>query len=213
MFVRPCWQLTSPADAVQIIEENPWALLLSNGEEFSFASNLPLVLDGSNCGAEGMVLAGHIAIANEHARALAKPHAKVVAIFEGPWSYVTASWYPERQMPSTYYYSAVHCFGTIEMQGEAALDEHLEDLTTRMESPIPNGWRTDEILRDEITRRFAAIAGFRIHVDRLEAKFKLGQDEPLRDALAVAEHLAQHASIQDRQLAALIRKHNHARTH
>jgi transcriptional regulator len=136
----------------------------------------------------------------------------VVAIFEGPWSYVTASWYPGRQMPSTYYYTAVHCFGTIEMQDEAALDAHLEDLTRRMESPIPNGWRTDEIPRSEITRRFAAIAGFRIHVDRVEAKFKLGQDEPLRDALAVAEHLAQHASIQDRQLAALIRKHNHART-
>jgi transcriptional regulator len=212
MFVRPCWQPTSSADAVQIIDENPWALLLSNGEEVPFATNLPLVLDRSNRGQERMVLAGHIALANQHARALAKPNAKVVAIFEGPWSYVTASWYPERQMPSTYYYTAVHCFGTIEMQDEASLDEHLEDLTRRMESPIPNGWRTDEIPRDEITRRFAAIAGFRIHVDRLEAKFKLGQDEPLRDALAVAEHLAQHASIQDRQLAALIRKHNHARS-
>jgi transcriptional regulator len=115
-------------------------------------------------------------------------------------------------MPSTYYYTAVHCFGTIEMQDEAALDAHLEDLTRRMESPIPNGWRTDEIPRSEITRRFAAIAGFRIHVDRVEAKFKLGQDEPLRDALAVAEQLAQHESIQDRQFAALIRKHNHARS-
>jgi transcriptional regulator len=95
-------------------------------------------------------------------------------------------------MPSTYYYTAVHCFGTIEMQEEAALDEHLEDLTQRMESSIPGGWRTDEIPRTEITRRFAAIAGFRILVDRLEAKFKLGQDEPLRDALAVAEQLGKH---------------------
>lgn len=210
MFVRPCWQPASPADAIQIVEENPWALLLSNGEEFPFATNLPLLIErsGSN---ERMVLTGHIARGNEHERALAKPNAKVVAIFEGPWSYVTASWYPQRQMPSTYYYTAVHCFGTIEMQDEAALDAHLEDLTRRMESPIPNGWRTDEIPRSEITRRFAAIAGFRIHVDRVEAKFKLGQDEPLRDALAVAEQLAQHESIQDRQFAALIRKHNHAR--
>jgi transcriptional regulator len=212
MFVRPCWQPTSPTDAVQIIQENPWALLLSNGEEYPFATNLPLLIDQSGHGEQHMVLAGHIAMGNEHARALARVNAKVVAIFEGPWTYVTASWYPERQMPSTYYYTAVHCFGTIEMQDESALDAHLEDLTNRMESSIPNGWRTNEIPREEITRRFASIAGFRVHVDRLEAKFKLGQDEPLRDALAVAQHLEQHDSTQDQHLAALIRKHNYSRT-
>jgi transcriptional regulator len=211
MFVRPCWQPTSPADAIQIIEENPWALLVSNGEEYPFATNLPLLIDGGARRKGPMVLAGHVARGNEHARALARPNARVLAIFEGPWRYITASWYPERQMPSTYYYTAVHCFGTIEMQEEAALDEHLEDLTQRMESSIPGGWRTDEIPRTEITRRFAAIAGFRILVDRLEAKFKLGQDEPLRDALAVAEQLDHHDSLPDQRFAALIRKHNHPR--
>jgi transcriptional regulator len=214
MFVRPCWRPTSPQDAIEIIDQNPWALLVSNGAEVPFATNLPLLLDHSRLDArEGRaVLVGHIARANEHARALALPSTKVLAIFEGPWSYVTASWYPRRDMPSTYYYTAVHCSGTIELQDEPALDASLEDLVQRSEANYLGRWRTDEIPRSEITRRFAGIVGFRIHVNRIEAKFKLGQDEPLQDALAVADNLERQASPVDHAVAALIRKHNQDRT-
>lgn len=214
MFVRPCWQPASTQDALDVIEQNPWALLVSNGADVPFATNLPLLLDHS---AERMpesstVLVGHIARGNDHAHALTTSGSQVLAIFEGPWSYITASWYPGRDMPSTYYYIAVHCSGTVEMQDEVELERSLEDLTQRMESRYPDGWRTNEIPRGEITRRFAYITGFRIHVNRIEAKFKLGQDEPLKDALAVADVLERQESQQDHALARLIRKHNHART-
>ncbi len=80
-----------------------------------------------------------------------------------------------------------------------------------MESVYPNGWKTNEIPRSEITRRFTGIIGFRLHVTRLEAKFKLGQDEPIRDALAVAHQLEIHDAPSDRVLARLIREQNLAR--
>jgi transcriptional regulator len=81
-----------------------------------------------------------------------------------------------------------------------------------MEAHYPDGWRTSEIPRGEITRRFASIMGFRILVTKIEAKFKLGQDEPLRDALAVAEALEERNAPQEEALAALIRKHNQVRS-
>jgi transcriptional regulator len=219
MFVRPCWQPTSRSDALDLIEQHPWALLVSNGDDGPLATNLPLLIAESSK-SDGhaldspetpLVLVGHLARANEHARDLAKSTAPFLAIFEGPWSYVTASWYPGRDMPSTYYYTAVHCYGTIELQHEPELDSSLETLTRQMESRYPAGWSTQEIPRSEITRRFAGIVGFRMHVSKLEAKFKLGQDEPLRDALAVAEELESHENSEDRALAALIRKHNLSR--
>lgn len=209
MFIRPCWRPGSPQDALDLIEENPWALLVSNGPHVPYATNLPLLLDRE---AESPVLVGHIARGNEHARVIERGGGQVLAVFEGPWRYVTASWYPNRDMPSTYYYTAVHCTGTLELQDEAELDRSLQDLTERMESRYPDGWHTTEVPRSEITRRFASIAGFRIRVNQIEAKFKLGQDEPLRDALAVAEVLANHESAYDQELAALIRKHNRARS-
>ncbi len=214
MFVRPCWQPTSSQDALDLIEQHPWSLLVSNGADGPFATNLPLVQDHSADLSENecMILVGHIARANLHARELSRAMEPVLAIFEGPWSYVTASWYPGRDMPSTYYYTAVHCYGTIELQDESALDRSIQDLTERMESHYPDGWHTSEIPRKDITRRFADIKGFRLHVTRMEAKFKLGQDEPIRDALAVADVLETHETPQDRLLASLIRKHNRART-
>ena len=213
MFVRPCWRPTSPQDALDLIEQHPWALLVTNGEDGPLATNLPLLLDRTATAADGVnfVLVGHIARANHHLRSLMSSQMPLLAIFEGPWSYVTASWYPNRDMPSTYYYTAVHCYGTVELQDEEALGYALEDLTRRMESQYPDGWHTNEIPRSEITRRFANITGFRIHVTRMEAKFKLGQDEPLRDALAVAEVLEDHNAPQEQALAALIKKHNQSR--
>ena len=213
MFVRPCWRPASPQDVLDIIEQHPWALLVSNGENVPLATNLPLMIDRTvpSVDETGLVLVGHIARGNDHHCNLSQPGASVLAVFQGPWSYVTASWYPNRDMPSTYYYTAVHCSGTIELQEEQALDRSLEDLTQRMESRYQAGWSTNEIPRSEITRRFAAIRGFRIQVSKIEAKFKLGQDEPLRDALAVAAVLGQQQSPQDQALAGLIRKHNEAR--
>ena len=212
MFIRPCWQPGSPQDALSIIEQHPWALLVSNGVDGPLATNLPLLLaPASREVGTPLILLGHMARANDHGKQLSDAAAPFLAIFEGPWSYVTASWYPGRDMPSTYYYTAVHCYGTLELQDTPALDSALEDLVQKMESRIPNGWKTSEIPREEISRRFASIIGFRMHVTRLEAKFKLGQDEPIRDAIAVADQLEEQAAPNARALATLIRKHNHAR--
>lgn len=187
MFVRPCWIPASEDDAIDLIERNPWALLVSNGPDGPLATNLPLLFDERRTDCK--ILLGHIARANAHWPLLRECKEQSLAIFEGPWSYITASWYPGRDMPSTYYYTAVHCYGRLEWQQEDELDRSLELLAQRMETPIPGGWKTSEIPRSEITRRFASIAGFAFHVERIEAKFKLGQDEPLRDAMAVANRL------------------------
>jgi transcriptional regulator len=200
-------------DTRSLIEQYPWALLVSNGDEGPYATNLPLLIDPSSPYPDSpLTLVGHIARANEHAQQLANPKTIFLAIFEGPYSYVTASWYPKRDMPSTYYYTSVHCYGHIELQQEPELDSSLEELTQRMESPISNGWKTDEIPRSEITRRFSGITGFRLRVNRVEAKFKLGQDEPIRDALAVADELDLSGGQSSRELAYLIRQHNLARS-
>ncbi len=205
MFVRPCWRPASGQDAIDLIERNPWALLVSNGAEGPVATNLPLLFDGNRN--DKRVLLGHIARANSHYGLLREPNGDALAIFEGPWSYVTASWYPDRDMPSTYYYTAVHCYGKVQLQSEEALDASLETLTHTMEAPFPRGWSTREIPRQEITRRFSAIHGFSFHIERMEAKFKLGQDEPLRDALAVADQTEQS----NHELSTLIRSQNAGR--
>src|SRR5579875_1692516 len=209
MFVRPCWRPLSEQDALELIEKNPWALLVSNGAKGPLATNLPLLFDHRR--EDKTVLVGHLARANEHALLLQESSVPHLAIFEGPYSYVTASWYPNRDMPSTYYYTAVHCYGRVRIQQEDALRESLEALTQGMESRYPDGWKTSEIPPREITRRLPSIMGFEIDIDRVEGKFKLGQDEPVNDAMAVGKALAGSSDPAMQQLAELVIRYNRDR--
>jgi len=208
MFVRPSWRPRSVEDMHRLIDENPWALLVDNGADAPLATNLPLLLDRSR-GRHG-VLVGHMARSNHHAQAL-PPASPTLAIFEGPYAFVTASWYPNRDMPSTYYYTAVHCYGRMRLQTDAELERWLGVLTERMERAFPDGWRVSEVPPSEITRRLPFIVGFELEIGRMEGKFKLGQDEPRKDALAVAERLAGATDPSHRTLARMIRHYNEDR--
>jgi transcriptional regulator len=210
MFVRPSWQPQTQQDVYDIIVQNSWGLLVSNGVEGPDATNLPFVLDTSR-GEKG-VLTSHLARANAQALALQKLTTPALAMFHGPSSYVTASWYPGRDMPPTVYYSAVHCYGPLVFQDQAQLRDAVETLTARSEQGVPDGWKTSEIPDEAIVRRLPAILGFELKIERLEAKFKLGQDEPKRDAMAVAEKLLQSENPRDKALGAMVYRYNEGRS-
>ena len=193
-----------------MIGEYPWALLVSNHDSGPLVTNVPLLLDRKR--GEHGTLIGHLARANEHAEVLLSSAAPALAVFQGPYSYVTPSWYPNRDMPGTYYYTAIHCYGRIRRQSDAELEASLRVLNDRMEKPIPNGWRIDEVPRSEITRRLPSIVGFEIDIDRFEAKFKLGQDEPRKDALAVADKLLKSSDASQRALGEMTRRENIGRS-
>jgi transcriptional regulator len=209
MFVRPSWQPWDPEEAWALIGEYPWALLVQNGEDGPFATNLPLFLDRAR-GTYG-TLVGHLARANAHAAVLGASRAPALAVFEGPYRFVTASWYPNRDMPGTYYYTAVHCYGPIRLQTTAELEASLGVLNGQMEGRVPNGWKMTEVPHSEITRRLPSIVGFELTIERFEAKFKLGQDEPKKDALAVAGRLEATGDPTARSLASMVRRANEGR--
>lgn len=207
MFVRPCWRPRNQEELFRLIEEYPWALLVDNGgDDGPAATNLPLLLDRSR--GEHGTLVGHIARGNAHAQVLRSTNSPTLAIFEGPYSFVSASWYPKRDMPSTYYYTAIHCYGRLRIQSEAELEHWVGILTERMEFPIPGGWKINEVERSEITRRLPAIMGFELEIERIEGKFKLGQDEPKIDALAVGKQLAGSTNPEMQKLSEMIFSHN-----
>ena len=210
MFVRPEWEPLSEEDNFALIDAFPWGILVNNGENGPLATNLPLLLDRSR-GTKG-TLVSHIAVANEQAAVLkAAESAPTLAIFHGPHSYVTASWYPNRDMPSTFYYTAVHCYGRVRVQSETELERWLNTLTEKMEGPIENGWKINDVPDYDIKRRLKYIVGFEIEIDRIEGKFKLGQDEPKKDAKAVGQRLAHSPDAEQSALAAMIDRFNAAR--
>ena len=208
MFVRSCWK-PNAEEIFDLIDHYPWALVVNNGDTGPFATNMPVLLDRTR--GEHGTLVGHIARANDHAEVLQNSNHPTLVIFHGPYSYVTGSWYPNRDMPSTVYYTAVHCYGKVQSQSNHQLEHWLEVLTNRMEEPYPNGWKMTDIDHSGITRRLNHILGFEIPIERIEGKFKLGQDEPKKDAMAVAQKLASAADSSHRALSEMIRHYNENR--
>ena len=208
MFVRPCWK-PHKEEILDLIDRYPWALVINNGGNGPCATNMPVLLDRTR--GEHGTLVGHIARANDHGEVLKSSDSPTLVIFHGPYSYVTGSWYPNRDMPPTVYYTAVHCYGKVRLQSNQELEHWLEVLTNRMEQPFPNGWKMTDIDQSGVTRRLNHIFGFEIEIERLEGKFKLGQDEPRKDAMSVADKLANAEDPSHRILSEMVRRYNEGR--
>lgn len=172
------------------IEQYSFATLVSSVDGNPFATHLPLLLDPDMSG-QGVLL-GHMARANPQWQTFSSGQ-EVLAIFQGPHSYISPSWYETTPAVPTWNYTAVHVYGVprIIEDGErlAAL---VDRLTAVYESGMPQPWPGD-IPVDFKQRLLKAIVGFVIDITRMEGKFKLGQNRPLEDQQAVAQRLVTQA--------------------
>jgi transcriptional regulator len=85
---------------------------------------------------------------------------------------------------------------------------HLLKLVDHMEKGREKRWRVKELGPDGMNRRLPHILGFELPIERLEAKFKMGQDERLRDTRAAIEMLRDKI---DPLLSVLMERHNEKR--
>lgn len=143
------------------------------------ATHLPLVVKDE--GPHG-VLEGHFAKANPHWQALAGRETLVV--FPGPHSYVSPALYAEELSVPTWNYIAVHAYGKLELcEDDASKEAALSNLIEANEPGYLERWRTmpDGYRRSMLGR----IVAFRIAIERIEGKFKISQNRPEQDRIAV----------------------------
>jgi transcriptional regulator len=103
---------------------------------------------------------------------------RATLLFMGPNDYVSPSWMSDRMQAPTWNYACVNLDVRMEfLDNHADLDRIVRDLVDAMEEGRPNRWRPEEMhARYEKLLRY--IIPFRAHVLAIQAKFKLGQDEP-----------------------------------
>ena len=90
---------------------------------------------------------------------------------------MSPTWYEHSPAVPTWNYAAVHAYGTPRARHDRAFIEGVvRALTTRHESGRENPWRLDDVQIEYCDRLLAAIVGFEMPVERLEGKFKLGQN-------------------------------------
>lgn len=166
-------------------------------DEFAFAdlvtaspapriTHLPVMLDRTE-GPYG-TLRGHIARQNEQAKAFDSAQDAVI-VFRGPNAYISPLWYHTAQAVPTWNFAAVHATGKLRAVADAkALLELLKRLTARFES-YGGRYNLAKLPESYIEGLLARAVGFEMRIERLEGKFKLGQDRSEAEREEILQHL------------------------
>jgi transcriptional regulator len=178
------------------------ATLVSTTPDGLIASHIPLLLDPDPA-PYGMLL-GHLARPNPQARGTID---EALAIFLGPDSYVTPSWYATKRetgkVVPTWNYVAIHAYGPVEfIDNPDHARNHITELFRRFEQDRPVPWAPSDAPEEFIKTLLRGIIGFRLAIHRLEGKWKMGQNRPLEDRLGVADGLEEEGKT---EIAALVR--------
>jgi transcriptional regulator len=198
MYIPTPFRVEETVRLYQVMETCSFATLVTAAGEVPFATHVPLLLEQRT---DGPVLLGHVARANPHWRAFDGAR-QSLAIFHGPHAYVSPSWYENHPSVPTWNYIAVHVYGTPRVRDDEPWLAHLlERLVVKYESTMPEPWSGD--LPDEFRRKMIrAVVGFEIAVERIEGKFKLGQNKPIEDQERVVQVLESAEDPTSRALAA-----------
>lgn len=178
MYIPKPFQITDQEQIAAFIDSYNFAQLITVSSGAAQISHVPLLYDRSrNC------LLGHLARANPHWRGLMDHEA--LAVFNGPHAYVSPVWYRNPGVP-TWNYTAVHVHGRTDLiESEPELREIVTGLTAKHEQNQPQPWTLDMLNAATVTSMLRNIVGFVMHIDRIEAKFKLSQNRSAADRIGV----------------------------
>jgi transcriptional regulator len=165
------------AQALRLIDEHPFATLITPGDPEPCLTHLPLEL-AADRGPHGTLL-GHMARANPHWRQFA--NGASIAVFHGPHAYVSPSWYaePATAVP-TWNYAVAHVHGVAELMDEDEKRALLDRLVARYEGSRSRPWRL-QLEGAALEAMLGAIVGFRLRIERIDAKLKLSQNRSAED--------------------------------
>lgn len=172
---------------LDFIEENPFAFLtgsyLSGAQ---VATQIPILLEVRN---GELYLQGHIMRNTDHHKAFVE-NPNALLVFTGPSCYVSASWYSNTQIGSTWNYMSVHMNGQVNFMSEEQLRSFMRKLTLKFE----NGNTQSLTFYDNLPEKFLskmmpAIVGFEIKADKVDNVFKLSQNRDKASYLNIISKL------------------------
>jgi len=101
----------------------------------------------------------------------------VLAVFHGPHTYVSATWYTQPQMGSTWNYMSVHAAGTLQFMPKESLITLMKKLTLHFEGNNPTSPTIyNNLPSSYVDTMMPAIVGFEIEITELKHVFKLSQN-------------------------------------
>jgi len=209
MRQNPSFTLADVAEMRRVIEQNPWATIVSNAADGQVASHYVMMLDEDH---DDLTIVGHVGRPDDLIHGMGER--ELLVVFQGPHGYVSPGWYgPDTQAVPTWNYIAVHLSGVPEVLSDDENLRVLDRLVERFEGRMPDPRLMWERPNDEgFVRRLAAgTVGFRLTPTRVMAKRKLSQNKDAATVERVIAELQSDGVYANPALAAEMRRAQDAR--
>ncbi len=170
---------------IRFMKENSFAVITGFGDQYPVATHIPLSVEIKEDGK--IFLSGHLMKKTDHHLAFEK-NENVLVIFNGPHTYVSASWYSNPQVASTWNYITVHAKGKIKFTDEEGTYQAIKDITHKYEG-TGTAASFDQLPKEYVFRLTKAIVGFHIEVESFDNVFKLSQNHSDETRESIMTHL------------------------
>jgi transcriptional regulator len=141
------------------IRQHGFGILISRLDEKPCATHIPMMLSE-----DGGKISGHLARGNKQWKDF-NEHPDVLAIFSGPHTYISSSWYDHENVP-TWNYIAVHVSGQIKIIDGEELLESLKHLTDKYEKPSAKPFTVEGMSPEYLKKELLGIVGFEITMQK-----------------------------------------------
>ena len=186
MYNLPYYKEKDKALLFEFMKKYPFAMLMGvDHEQKPVATQIPFLFvekEGTIC------LRGHIMRGTDQHKAFSE-NKNVMALFTGPHTYVSASWYEDKQQGSTWNYMTVQTKGELSFLPEDQLLILLNDLTSHFENDPSSLALFKNIPEEYINRMVKAIVAVEIKVVSIEHVFKLSQNRDEKSYFTIIEKL------------------------
>jgi transcriptional regulator len=174
MYNLPYYKEKDSEEVLQFMKEYPFIFLTGvDADNKPVATQVPVFIDEKD---GKLFLTGHIMKHTDHHNAFLQ-NKEVLAVFTGPHTYISATWYSNPHQASTWNYMSVHAKGTIRFGDGEELVAILKRLTLHYENQNPESTTIyDNLSPEYLTPLLKAIVSFEIAIESMEHVFKLSQN-------------------------------------
>ena len=178
------------------MKENAFALITGIGVNYPVATQIPLAVKITD---NKIFLEGHLMRKTDHHLAF-ESNNNVLVIFTGPHCFVSASWYTDPHVGSTWNYMTVHAKGKISFMDEEGTRDVVKTLSDKYEGTASQG-AFNNLPKEYINQMVKAIIGFTIEVESIDNTFKLSQNRDEASKKNIIEELRKRADANSSAIA------------
>ncbi len=172
---------------LEFMANNPFAMITGSSLSGNqIATQVPVLIEERD---GELYIQGHIMKNADHYKAFVE-NPEVLIIFTGPQAYVSASWYSNPHMGSTWNYMSVHINGDMNLMSPDDLVAFMKKFTLKFEDNNPNSPTIYNNLDASYTSKMMpGIVGFEVKADSIKHVFKLSQNKDKQSYLNIIAQL------------------------